>query len=138
MPEIPDGITSEVYTIDNETNTISKVNADTTVATFKQNVTSHGELVFKDKNGNILTDESVIGTGTTLKVGTTLEYTFIVKGDVDGNGTITLNDLALIKIHLIGKQLLTGVYEKAADIDLNGKVSINDVASLKLILIGLE
>ena len=137
IPE-EDGITSDVYTIDNETNTISKVNADTTVATFKQNVTSHGELVFTDKNGNILTDESVIGTGTTLKVGTTLEYTFIVKGDVDGNGTITLNDLALIKIHLIGKELLTGVYEKAADIDLNGKVSINDVASLKLILIGLE
>ena len=137
IPE-EDGITSEVYTIDNETNTISKVNADTTVATFKQNVTSHGELVFKDKNGNTLTDESVIGTGTTLKVGTTLEYTFIVKNDVDGNGTITLNDLALIKIHLIGKELLTGVYGKAADIDLNGKVSINDVASLKLILIGLE
>lgn len=137
IPE-EDGITSEVYTIDNETNTISKVNANTTVATFKQNVTSHGELVFTDKDGNTLTDESVIGTGTTLRVGTTLQYTFIVKSDVDGNGTITPNDLALIKIHLIGKELLTGVYEKAADIDLNGKVSINDVAGLKLILIGLE
>ena len=92
----------------------------------------------ENQYGNTLTDESVIGTGATLKVGTTLEYTFIVKNDIDGNGTITPNDLALVKIHLIGKELLTGVYEKAADIDLNGKVSINDIATLKLILIELE
>ena len=138
IPEPEDEIKSEDYLIDNETNTISKVEANTTVAAFKKNVTSYGELVFTDKNGNTLTDESVIGTGATLKVGTTLEYTFIVKNDIDGNGTITPNDLALVKIHLIGKELLTGVYEKAADIDLNGKVSINDIATLKLILIELE
>lgn len=133
--KIEDGITSEVYTIDNETNTISKVNAGTTVEAFMQNVKSHGELVFKDKNGTTLTGESIIGTGTTLKVGTSLEYTFIINGDVDGNGTITLNDLAVLKIHLIEKELLTGVYEKAADIDLNGKITINDAANLKLTLI---
>ena len=84
-----------------------------------------------------MTDESIIGTGTVLTVGTSLEYTLIVTADVDGNGTITPNDLALIKIHLIGKELLTGIYEKAGDIDFNGKISINDVASLKLMIIGL-
>lgn len=61
----------------------------------------------------------------------------IKKGDVDGDGKITVNDLAKIKLHCIEKELLTGDRLKAADIDGDGKVTVNDIAQIKLVLIGL-
>ena len=36
------------------------------------------QIVFLDKEGNTLTDESILGTGMNVKVGKTLEYTLIV------------------------------------------------------------
>ena len=58
-------------------------------------------------------------------------------GDINGDGKITITDLAQIKLHLIEKRLLTGKSLKAADIDGSGKVTITDMAKLKLILIDL-
>ena len=79
----------------------------------------------------------VISTGTRLKVGTNLNYTLIVIGDIDKDTQITINDLAQVKLHIIEYKLLTGVGLKAADVDGDGDVTINDVAQMKLILIDL-
>ncbi len=59
----------------------------------------------------------------------------IMLGDLDQDGKITVNDLAIMKLHLIGKRLLTGQALVLADIDQNGKVSINDLARQKIKLI---
>lgn len=60
----------------------------------------------------------------------------IVKGDVNGDGKITVTDLAKVKLHIIKKELLTGDSFKAADINEDGKVSVTDLAAIKLMLIG--
>ncbi len=132
---------SEKYKIENSiiSEIIPKVEDKngTTVDEFKKNITTNQVLTFFDKEGNPLEQNSIITTGCKLKVGKSLEYTLIVKGDIDGDGAITINDLAKMKLHLIEIDTLTGNALKAADVDKDNKVTINDLAILKLALIGL-
>ena len=130
-------IKSEKYDINEEEKHISKITPNTTIAQFKENVSTKQTLVFTDTEGNVLNDENILGTGMKVKVGKTLEYTIIVTGDIDGDAQITVNDLAQIKLHLIEQELLTGIKLKAANIDGDTQITINDVAQIKLVLIGL-
>lgn len=139
-PNKPEKITSNKYKI--ESGYISRIIPKTTVAEFKQNitlenVTTDPKMLFTDENGNILQDDSLIKTGTKLKVGSTLQFMLVVIGDIDGDSDITINDLANIKLHLIEKKLLTGIELKAADVDGDNQITINDLANMRLILIGL-
>lgn len=59
----------------------------------------------------------------------------IIKGDLDEDGIITVNDLAMLKLHYIGLRPLKNNIIEVADIDEDNKVTINDIALLKLILI---
>ncbi len=139
--QIPDEeeekITSEKYDINEQDKDISKIAPKTTVAQFKEKVTTKQTLVFTDKEGNILNDNSILGTGMKVKVGETLEYTIIVTGDIDGDTEITINDLAKLKLHLIEQELLQGISLKAADIDEDAQITVNDAAQIKLVLIDL-
>ena len=47
-------------------------------------------------------------------------------------------DLAKIKLHLIDKEILTGINLIAADVNKDGEVNINDLAIMKLVIIGLK
>lgn len=139
-PKGPEKITSNKYKI--EEGYILKIAPKTTVAKFKQNVkvenvTTDPQMIFTDENGNTLQEDSLIKTGTKLKVGSSLQYTLIVTGDIDGDSEITINDLAKMKLHLIEKKSLTKIELKAANIDEDNEVTINDLAKMKLILIGL-
>ncbi len=135
IPEEPDKITSNKYKI--EEGYIQRILPKTTVAQFRKNVTTKQDIVFTDEIGNTLNENDVIATGTKIKVGSTLNYTLIVIGDIDKDAEITINDLAEGKLHLIDYQLLEGVNLKAADVDGDGEVTINDIAQLKLVLIDL-
>lgn len=138
-PEEPveEKITSEVYDINDQDKDISRIAPGTTVAKFKENVETKQKMVFMDKQGNTLGEDSVLATGMTIKVGETLEYTLIVTGDIDEDGDITINDLAKVKLHLIESEVLTGIYLKAADVDNDKDITINDAAQIKLVLIDL-
>lgn len=94
-------------------------------------------MIFTDESGNVLQDDSLIKTGTKLKVGSTLQFTLVVIGDIDGDSEITVRDLAKMKLHLIEKELLTGKELKAADIDEDKDITVRDLARMKLILIDL-
>ena len=137
ISEEEEKITSEKYVINEEEKDISKIAPNTTIKQFKQNVTTKQDMVFIDKEGNTLNDESVLGTGMKVKVGETLEYTIIVTGDIDEDAEITVNDLAKLKLHLIEQEMLEGICLKAADVDGDNQITVNDVAQLKLVLIGL-
>ena len=81
-------------------------------------------------------EDRKIATGTTIKVGEGKQYTLVVIGDTDGNGNITVTDLAQLKLHYIGKTILTDARLKAADMNGDGKITITDLAQIKLVLIG--
>lgn len=136
----PEKITSTKYSITGDY--IEKILPNTTVAQFKnnvtlENITTQPQMVLTDHEGMPLAEDSLITTGTKIKVGKTLQYTLIVIGDIDSDGEITINDMAELKLHIIEKQLLEGIKLKAADIDNDIEVTINDLAQMKLILIDL-
>ena len=140
MPDpVEDKIESNKYVISDTDKEISRIEAGTTVAKFKENVVATPNIVIINKEGNILKDTDIIATGMTVKVGESLQYTAIVTGDIDGlDGIITTNDLAQIKLHLIEYEALEGINLKAADLDNDKEITINDVAQIKMVLIDLN
>ncbi len=87
--------------------------------------------------GTIQCEDSVLGTGSVIKVmdGSTcrLEYTVVIYGDLDGNGTCDANDSFLVGMINNGMLSLDrlNAYEKmAADPNHDGVVDANDATLL--------
>ena len=57
-------------------------------------------------------------------------------GDVNNDGTITMNDVTQIYLHFRGKITLTGNALVAADVNKDGKVTMNDVTRVYLFFRG--
>ena len=95
--------------------------------TYKQQVEVKNELAeLKLTNGH-----------NTENVGQATEKVGVIGlGDVNGDGNVSITDLAQIMLHLVDTERLEGVRFKAADINGDGKVTITDVAQLQLILVG--
>lgn len=135
-PEEPDKITSSTYDI--EDGYISKVLPKTTVQKFKELVETKSEVVFTDIDGNVLEDNSIIKTGTVIKVGEKLSYSIVVRGDIIEDGESNIDDLSAIKLHLIEYKILTGIRLRAADMSYDKEVTIDDIARMKLYIINLS
>ncbi len=63
-------------------------------------------------------------------------YVVCVKGDVNGNGEIDINDFVAVRNHLLGSKTYTGISASAADIDLNGSIDILDFTKIRNHLLG--
>lgn len=93
-------------------------------------------LEIMDASGNIKTTGN-IGTGDKViiknKNGEVIfDYTFVLYGDVDGDGTIALRDALLIRKHNLGSRLLTDAYLLAGDVDRSGDgVNLRDALILR-------
>jgi len=125
-------VTSAEYKI--EKPYIKNVQAGTKVSEFKSKLSAVAEIVVKDKKGNIAKEDEAVTTGMKVIAGIN-EYTVVVLGDVDGNGQVTITDLAKLCLHYIGKEELVGAYKEAADLDNNNEITITDLAKLELILV---
>ena len=94
-----------------------------------------GNYTLKNKNNASITESTqFVGTKSKLTVGTT-EYTIVVLGDVDGNGKLTVNDMANIYSHIkaIDQGLTTTLDSNeliSADYDRNGRINVNDIANV--------
>ena len=128
-------IKSQVYIIDN--NYIDRISPETTVKEFIENCESNGEIKIFDIDGNELSEEDKIGTGMTLTVSGQLMHKLAVIGDVNGDGKISVTDLAKLKLAYIGTKILEDEYLLAADVNYDKKLSITDIAQLKQYLIGM-
>ncbi len=84
-----------------------------------------------DAGETTLTDENIVGTGTTVTIGD-VTYTIIVAGDIDGDGDIGVLDISNMKSQYVGKISLKGIQLAATDADLNGEdAGVNDLAVMK-------
>lgn len=97
--------------------------------------------------GTIVCEDAVLGTGSVIKVmeGSTcrLEYTVVIYGDLDGNGTCDANDsflVGMINNGLISLDRLNAYEKMAADPNHDGVVNasdamlLNDAALLKQVV----
>lgn len=95
-----------------------------------------------DLNAAEINDQdTIIGTGMSLKILessiVTQEYKTIIYGDSDGDASISVFDLSLVKSHLLGRQLLNGAFEKAGDVNKNKSIDIIDLLMIKKHILGM-
>lgn len=126
-------IPNSIYSIDTSKGIIRNVIDKTTVGTFVGNFES---VVVYSKNGALLSNDALVGTGCTARLysGNTLVQSLdiIVEGDVNGDGDITSSDTILVNSHLAGTLTVKAPYLYAADADKSGSVSSTDCISLTI------
>lgn len=136
---------------------IDNVNPNTTVKDFKEGLTTSKDvtIVIKDKDGNVLGDNDIVGTGSTIEISKEIEkipegqqepvketikenFTIKITGDIDGNGKVTVTDLSQLKDYIMTGKGLDGIYYEAADINGDGKVTLTDLSLMKELLLNSE
>lgn len=93
--------------------------------------------------GSELAQNDKIGTGSKIRINniygqTVLEYTARIKGDLNGDGNITITDLVKAKRHLALIAPVEGIYAEAADITRSGFIGITDIVKICRHIAGLE
>lgn len=94
---------------------------------------SNIQVVIKKSNGTQITS-GTIATGMQMTIttgGSTVSYTFVIKGDVNGDGKMSAIDYVMLRNYLDGKSGLSGAYLKSADTKSDGKVSALDYVLLR-------
>ena len=77
---------------------------------------AYGKVTHSDGSAN----DGIVGTGDVLTIydkngGEMARYTFVIYGDVNGDGAVTSMDLLYVKRHILGTKLLEEPYLTAAD-----------------------
>ena len=62
----------------------------------------------------------------------------IIKGDVNGDGKITVEDQLMIRAHILGHITLTGDALIAADTNNDGEIKVTDILKIQRHLLGIE
>lgn len=90
-----------------------------------------GIISIMNNKDELISGNDLIGTGSRLNVKMTkknYDYLFVIKGDVNGDGNLTLNDVNNISKYVYNdKNSLKGIYLTAADIDNNKSHNLEDI-----------
>jgi len=133
IPPSNDGFTVTNDNLVLESGVLTGVYADTKISDFKSNFT--GNIRFVNKDGKALADIDCVATGTRIIATVNgLEKTVatvVVKGDVNGDGTITSRDYLLVKRTFFGTYSLENVYLKAALVSGKAELNVRDYLLLK-------
>lgn len=95
-----------------------------------------------DKNGTEKSADAVIVTGDAVNVYNSAgaekySYTVLIYGDVNGDGEVSIVDLAMIQAKILDLYNPTGVYLNAADISKDGDITIVDLAMAQAAILEL-
>ena len=117
-------------------NNITSVKYNVKASTILNLIIKNGasNVVIKDKDNKVITDNTLIGTASTITITSgneTKTYTFVIKGDTSGDGKITILDLLQVQKHIKGDKKLTNSYLLASDTSLDGKVTILDLLQIQ-------
>ncbi len=129
-------VAEDVYSVDSSNKIIYDILPKTTIASFKANMKLSSDANIY-KNNQSLSNDSFIASGMILDLGNTEKYTLIVKGDVNGDGTLSPTDLLNIK------QLIVGILDEknynlyCTDIDENNKLTSTDLIVIKSFFVNI-
>lgn len=112
---------------------------ESTISSIKKTVGTGVDIIVKSSNNQVKTDGSLIGTGDIIRVTSgdqTVEYVYIMFGDLSGDGKINSADLLKIRQHLLGQDSLTGGFLTSADVTGDGKINSADLLKIRQHLLG--
>ncbi len=99
-------------------------------------------LIFTDRDGNVLSQDSRIGTGSkiTLKENGTVkdEVVVVIKGDMNGDGKANNKDVSMMMRYLVEKENPDNYQLEAADVNGDGEINNIDAAKLARYFVGKE
>lgn len=116
-----------------DSNDIITTEPNTTVNKLKEKYTN---AVIIDKNGNEITGETLVGTGSKIKIDGELKYTIVKLGDVNGDGEVDARDSARILRYSIGQYTLENEFLKAADVSKDSEIDARDSARILKFSVG--
>lgn len=94
---------------------------------------SNIQVVVKKADGTQVTN-GTLATGMQLTIttnGSTVNYTIVIRGDVNGDGKLSAVDYVKVRNYLDGASSLSGAYLKSADTSGEGNVSALDYVKLR-------
>lgn len=112
---------------------ILKVKHQTTKEEFLKNIVTNLEVkIYTQDDKEVIDDSEIIKTGMKLKLSNGKEYMIAVRGDINGDGKITLVDLSRLILHYSEAKdyILTGAALKGADLSCDDKVSLMDISQM--------
>ena len=113
----------------------------TTVADIKNKSGSNVSIVIKDSEGNEKGNDDLIGTGCTIEISNdngSKTYTYVMYGDLNGDGEIDVVDLLRMRLHLIEKINLTGSFRAAIDLNGDGEIDAVDLLRMRFHLLNTK
>jgi C1A family cysteine protease len=130
------------YTLQN--NYIKNIPQKTNNESIINNIVSPEIISKKIYNRDGITEftGSNIGTGMKLRLGLNIndyiDYNIVVKGDINGDGLISITDLIKIRRNLASLESLDTSSTMAGDVNTTNNISITDLVKIRRHLAGLE
>ena len=113
---------------------ISNISVGTSVSDLLESIDTSGNVSVYDKDGNVITDDKLISTGSIVKIvmnNKIIEYNLSVNGDVDGDGKLGLSDIMKISKYVyVDKNSLSDIYLVAADYNMDNKYNLQDIIKI--------
>ena len=129
-------ILSDVYYINRDMEYISGFDPKVKIEEFISNLKNEKSWIHVyDKDGNQVEEDDNVSTMKVVKLeinGKVYDQlTLVLKGDIDGDGSIIAADVTLIKNHVSKKIVLDQIQQIAADIDCDNHLVAGDVTNIK-------
>ena len=125
-----DTVISTKFKVSEDELMIRGINPKATVSNFKNDISTEMEYQILNKNGVALTNTDKVGTGCKIKMQSEKTYTIVVWGDLDGDGQISLAELAKISKIGVNKITPTDLEKSAIDMNINGKIELSELAAI--------
>lgn len=128
----PDTTTNNNYTSP-DSNAIITTEPNTTVSKIKE---TYSNCTIINKDGAEITGDTLIGTGSKIKIDGVEKYTVVKLGDASGDGKISPADYVKIKNKIMGVTSMDVITEKAADANKDGSITPADYVKVKNHIMG--
>ncbi len=122
-------LTSNEYEIIDNTIIAVPTTKELKVSEIKNHISISNDIEIYNKNNEKLNDNDLVGTGYKLK-NSSNTYNIVVLGDVTGDGSISLGDVAKLYNSYKGKVKLRGFYLNSAKITRGDNLQLGDVSKL--------
>lgn len=137
VTDISDNISKEILKVNESSKTVTILPEKSVQDALE--VLGSDYKIYNKSNNQVTTGN--MQTGFKVKKGNT-EYEVVIPGDVNGDGKVSITDLAGIRLQLVGTNDYKGAYLKASMLSsyLNEKeattTTISDLAAMRLYLVG--
>ncbi len=122
-------------------NYITGYNVNTTINSIKNNEKNGLSIIVRDKNSKIKQNNERIATGDKIEVISgdfKHTFTYVLKGDLNGDGEINSADLLALRLHLLGTKKLTDEKFVSALLTDGDNINSADLLNMRQHLLGIK